>query len=306
LNEGQFVWPHTCSKPKQQLLTHKQLAGLMLGLRAPTPAVWPTQQPFNSEQKNLLDVHAFHREILQQGMLHADETPVQTLNPSKGKTHRAYHSAYMPNQYTTLRAVVHDFAGSRAGEYPGMFSDGWHGKLVCDDYGGCKASFLQDLSEIGCAAHARRKFFELHANHSSGQPAKQPLPFFAELFDIEREAADLDADACHRRRQNRARPHSCARKWVHYRLDIYRVSPRLDLHKQQVQTKTRLRTCRIETLCAANIGNFQTFIFLSESYPNLARRAFASIDRRLLLYACDPPTIGRVHPLAILELPAIK
>jgi hypothetical protein len=54
----------------------------------------------------------------------------------------------------------YDFAGSRSGEYARALPDGWHGKLVCDDYGGYKASFLQGINEIGCAAHARRKFFE--------------------------------------------------------------------------------------------------------------------------------------------------
>jgi transposase len=32
LNQGQFVWPHASSEPKQQVLTHEQLAGLVLGL----------------------------------------------------------------------------------------------------------------------------------------------------------------------------------------------------------------------------------------------------------------------------------
>jgi Transposase IS66 family len=61
---------------------------------------------------------------------------------------------------------------------------------VCDDYGGYKASFLQGINEIGCAAHARRKFFEMHANHGS-QVAELALSFFAALYDIERAAAAL-------------------------------------------------------------------------------------------------------------------
>src|SRR6476661_1150115 len=32
LNQGQFVWPHASSEPKRQVLTHEQLAGLVLGL----------------------------------------------------------------------------------------------------------------------------------------------------------------------------------------------------------------------------------------------------------------------------------
>ncbi len=154
-------------------------------------------------------VDALRREILKEGVLHADETPVQMLSPGKGKTHRAYLWAYTPTQFSNLRAVVYDFAGSRAGEHARTFLTRWHGKLVCDDYGGYKASFLQGVTEIGCTAHARRKFFELHANHSS-QLAGQALPFFTELYAIERDAANLDADARHRLRQSRAKPVSDA------------------------------------------------------------------------------------------------
>ncbi|PZR49253.1 MAG: hypothetical protein DI523_08125 [Paraburkholderia fungorum] len=32
LNEGQFVWPHAGSEPKQHALTQEQLGGLVVGL----------------------------------------------------------------------------------------------------------------------------------------------------------------------------------------------------------------------------------------------------------------------------------
>lgn len=40
-------------------------------------------------------------------------------------------------------------------------------KPVYDDFGGYKASFQLGVAEIGCMAHARRKFFELHAANKS-------------------------------------------------------------------------------------------------------------------------------------------
>ncbi len=48
---------------------------------------------------------------------------------------------------------------------PVRFLGGWCGKLVCDDYGGYKEGFRQGITAIRFAAHARRKFYELHANH---------------------------------------------------------------------------------------------------------------------------------------------
>ncbi|PNE58863.1 IS66 family transposase [Paraburkholderia fungorum] len=149
-------------------------------------------------------VDALHQEILQQGVVHADETPVQMLGPGKGKTHRAYLWVYTPTHFSELRAVVYDFADSRAGEHARTFLAGWQGKLVCDDYGGYKAGFQQGITEIGCTAHARRKFFDLHANHSS-HAAGRAMPYFAALYDIERDAAVLDAEERRKLRQSRAK-----------------------------------------------------------------------------------------------------
>jgi transposase len=68
---------------------------------------------------------------------------------------------------------------------------GWRGKLVCDDFSGYKACFELGVTEVGCMAHARRKFHELWANHGS-QVGENALKFFGELYDIEREVVGLD------------------------------------------------------------------------------------------------------------------
>lgn len=41
------------------------------------------------------------------------------------------------------------------------------GGLVCDDYAGYKQSVANGVTEVGCLAHARRKFFDLHAANKS-------------------------------------------------------------------------------------------------------------------------------------------
>lgn len=150
-------------------------------------------------------VDALHDELLQQAVLHADETPIQMLSPGKGKTHRAYLWAYAATQFTGLRAVVYQFAESRAGEHARQFLGEWKGKLVCDDYGGYKAGFAQGITEIGCMAHARRKFFDLHATNKS-QIAEQALKFIGTLYDIERDIAESDVQTRLTVRQERGRP----------------------------------------------------------------------------------------------------
>ncbi|MCP6318729.1 IS66 family transposase, partial [Klebsiella pneumoniae] len=58
--------------------------------------------------------------------------------------------------------------------------------------------------EVGCMAHARRKFFELHANGSS-HIAGQALQTIGLLYDIERETQDLSAEDRQAIRQDKSR-----------------------------------------------------------------------------------------------------
>jgi len=153
-------------------------------------------------------VDALRQEMLACSVLHADETPVQMLKPASardGKTHRAYLWAYAPGVFDDLKAVVYDFCESRAGSNAQHFLQGWQGALVCDDFAGYKGLFTQGIAEIGCWAHARRKFFELHAANKS-MVAEQALALIGQLYDIEREAKALDTGERQALRQARTKP----------------------------------------------------------------------------------------------------
>ena len=150
-------------------------------------------------------VDALREIVLGQQVIHADETPVQMLIPGTKKTHRSYVWAYATSQFSDLAAVVYDFSPSRAGEHARNFLNDWKGKLVCDDFGGYKASFELGVTEIGCMAHARRKFFELHATNKSTL-AEQALRYIQLLYEIESEVRDLEPDLRRRIRQEKAVP----------------------------------------------------------------------------------------------------
>ena len=150
-------------------------------------------------------VDALKAEVLGHRVLHGDETPVAMLKPGSGKTHRAYLWAYAPGAFEATRAVVYDFCESRAGEHARAFLGDWRGSLICDDYAGYKASFSQGVTEAGCLAHARRKFFELHAAHKS-QIAEWALQQFARVYEIERDVQALPAPQRLEIRQHCSRP----------------------------------------------------------------------------------------------------
>jgi transposase len=154
--------------------------------------------------------------LLTRTVLHADETPVPMLKPGLGRTHRAYLWSYSSSEYDELPAVVYDFADSRSGLHARQFLGTWSGKLVCDDYSGYKALFERGVIEIGCMAHARRKFHDLYANHRS-DIADEALRFFASLYEIEREAREqkLESDGRRVLRQQRSKPIAEAlRQWL--------------------------------------------------------------------------------------------
>jgi transposase len=134
-------------------------------------------------------------ERLRQGaILHADETPVRQLDPGSGKTHRAYLWAYRSNALDTgPPIVVFDYQTSRSGEHARNFLNGWQGSLMVDDFGGYKALFSAGVVELGCMAHARRKFFEL--NHAQPNAmAQEALLRIAALYDIERRGRALSIE----------------------------------------------------------------------------------------------------------------
>lgn len=150
-------------------------------------------------------VEALKAELLTHRVLHADETPVAMLKPGSGKTHRAYLWAYAPGTFESIKAVVYDFCESRSGEHARQFLGDWHGSLVCDDFSGYKALMTAGVTEAGCLAHARRKFFDLHAAGKS-QIAETALTQLAKVYDIEREIKDATADERRAVRQQRTRP----------------------------------------------------------------------------------------------------
>ena len=154
--------------------------------------------------------------LLTRSVLHADETPVPMLKPGLKRTHRAYLWSYSSSEYDELPAVMYDFTESRSGQHARDFLGNWSGRLVCDDYSGYKALFERRVIEVGCMAHARRKFHDLYANQRS-ELAEEALGYFAALYEIERLAREqkLDTQGRLELRQQRSKPIAEAlRQWL--------------------------------------------------------------------------------------------
>ena len=144
--------------------------------------------------------------LRERSVLHADETPVAQLDPGKGKTHRAYIWAYRSNVLETgPPIVVFDYQTSRAGRHAREFLADWQGHLMVDDFSGYKVLFTDGVTELGCLAHARRKFFDLNAAQAN-PIALEALSRIAALYVIEANARDMAIEARTQWRRERAQP----------------------------------------------------------------------------------------------------
>ena len=153
--------------------------------------------------------------LRERNSLHADETPVQQLDPGKGKTKRAYLWAYRSNDLEGGPPIaVFDYQAGRGGQHARDFLAEWRGHLMVDDYSGYKAMFGNGIVEQACLAHARRKFFELVA--AGGHPvAAEALTRIGRLYAVEEEARGLSVAERARLREARSRPELAAlHQWL--------------------------------------------------------------------------------------------
>ena len=150
-------------------------------------------------------VEALKQYTLGHSVVHADETPVSLLAPGKGKTKKAYVWVYRTTNFVAQRAVFYDFCKDRSGEHPRRVLAQFGATMVSDDYAGYHALHRRGVRAALCWAHARRKLFEAHRDTGS-EIAGQAVTLIAHLYEIEREARELQPDARQRLRQQRSKP----------------------------------------------------------------------------------------------------
>ena len=96
--------------------------------------------------------------------------------------------------------IVFDFCTSRSGEHARRFLGDYRGALMVDDYVGYKRSFAEGVIELGCWAHARRKFVDQHTASGSAV-AREAIERIAVLYRIEAQAKARTHAASHAHRQ---------------------------------------------------------------------------------------------------------
>ena len=117
-------------------------------------------------------------------VVQTDDTPVKVLDPELPKTRTGRIWTYVGEG-----ATVYDYTPTRKREGPERFLKQYRGYLQADAYAGYDHLYEKPergLIEVGCMAHARRKYFEAR---TSNLPCVAPaLGYIGLLYRIERTA----------------------------------------------------------------------------------------------------------------------
>ena len=138
-----------------------------------------------------------HRELLKRDVLHADETTLQVLHePGKKPQTDSYMWLYRTSGDTDKPIVLYEYQPGRGAKHPKEFLSGYKGYLHTDGYVGYH-DLGEDITVVGCWAHARRKFDEavksLPKGKVKGSSASQGLAYCNLLFAIEQGLAEKNA-----------------------------------------------------------------------------------------------------------------
>lgn len=153
-------------------------------------------------------INLLHDKLLEQPVIHMDETPVQVLNePGKAAQSQSYMWVQAANGSQPVR--LFHYSPSRAQAVPLARLSGSLQAVMVDGYEGYnKACVEYEITRLGCWAHARRKFVEAQKLQPKGKTgrADQALSLIQKLYRVEVATKDSPPDERHRLRQQEAQP----------------------------------------------------------------------------------------------------
>lgn len=147
-------------------------------------------------------VRELGRQILRSFVVGLDDTGILVIEGAKpAGTHKGHLWCYHGDQGD----VVFEYTRTRSGDGPAAFLRDYRGYVQADAFSGHNQLFETGTRVwVGCAAHARRKFFE--ARNTSAVPATWALAVFRRLYIFEDEARDMTPEARCAHRRAKAKP----------------------------------------------------------------------------------------------------
>ena len=147
-------------------------------------------------------------ELLAQGVIHADETPLKVIREEKSTSYMWVYCSGEDRVNKSNKAksiVLFDYQNSRAAQCPIDFLEGYNDYLQVDGYA---AYGKTDAILAGCMAHARRKFIEAKTAQGKSKTGKADvmLNLIGKLYGIEANIKLKSRDEKYQVRQKKSKP----------------------------------------------------------------------------------------------------
>ena len=200
--------------------------------------------------------------VRQARFVHLDDTPVKLLDPGRGRAATARIWVYRSEHETAFQ-----FTATREGLHPAGFLKDYRGFIVADAYAGHEQLYgPAKATAIGCWAHVRRKFYDIHTRDPF---AARVVDDIGHLYAIEDDLRLVDDDQRRRVRQARSGP-------------------------LLIQLRQHLDQARITALPASDLG--RAIAYAVKRWPTLTPyldHGFLPIDNNPAENALRPWAIGR-------------
>lgn len=153
---------------------------------------------------------AMKRQLCGHEVLHADETTLQVLHEDgKPAQSKSYMWLYRTSGEAKHQIVLYDYQPNRKPENPERFLRDFKGYLHADGYEGYHR-LPDNITVVGCWAHARRKFDEMlktiPKDKRVSSNAAKGIAYCDKLFRLEKQFALLSPEDRFRERERYSRP----------------------------------------------------------------------------------------------------
>ena len=180
------VYAHIVTAKYGDHLPLHRLQGIFrrFGAHLPKQSMWDMLVRFDEIAAKPI-LAEMRRQLLEEDVLQADETPVKVQLEDQRGTRRGTLWVWRSARGSPNEMSVADFKDDRSAKGPDAFLGDWTGTLLTDGYDGVNPTARQNaITRAGCWAHARRKFRDaLTAGATRAGLALRPIQ---RLFWIER------------------------------------------------------------------------------------------------------------------------
>ena len=212
-------------------------------------------------------------DLIQKDIIHADETTVQVINHQDDSTNiKSYMWLYRSGVHDD-KIIIYEYQPGRGAHHPETFLKDFKGYLQTDGYSAYKK--IDDVIQVGCLAHGRRKIKEalqvMKTKTEGTQIASQIFKTMNTIFSedkniqkMEREVSELQA----------------------HRLEI--LTPLFE------QLEKELKDAQSKILPKSNLGKAITYnLNQFESFKNVLKDPRLELTNNIAERAIKPFVIGR-------------